>query len=462
MNQNAEIFFENIKNKKIAFIGLGVSHIDTIKLFLDKGIDVLACDQRTFESLDDNAKELEKLGAKMCLGDDYNQFYNADIIFRTPGMYFYKDELSKLREMGKTVTSELEVFLQLCNCKTIGVTGSDGKTTTSSLIAEILNQGGYTVHLGGNIGRALLPMIFKIKSTDIAVIELSSFQLLSFRNSPDIAVITNLSPNHLDVHKDMEEYVGSKINLILHQNGFSKTILNYENKETYDLKKFVRGELVLFNNSDKIGVGSFLNSNRIIYYKDYETETELFSADDMLLPGEHNVENMMTAIAATYGLVDNSVFKNVAQTFSGVKHRLEFVRELDSVKYYNDSIATTPTRAIAGLKTFNQKIILIAGGYDKNLSFEPLAPLILEKVKVLILMGDTAEKIKQSVEMLSDYTKNKPSIIMVNNMEEAVEVAHKKAISGDIVSLSPSCASFNLYKNFEKRGEHFKDIVKGL
>lgn len=460
----AEIFFENMKNKNIAFIGVGVSHTDLIKLFLKKGLDVTVCDKKTEEQMDEYA-ELKAAGAKFSLGSGYLDGMaegKYDVVFRTPGMYYNNDILTAARAHGTAVTSEMEVFFDLCPCPIYAVTGSDGKTTTTTLIAEFLAAEGKTVHKGGNIGRALLPIIEEVKEDDAAVVELSSFQLISMRRSPDVAAITNIRPNHLNVHKDMQEYIDSKANLLLHQNAFSKAVLSLDNETARDLAPLVRGQLAFFSRMEKVDNGAFLNEKGILCYNDYGNITEVLDMRDIKIPGLHNVENYLTAIAVTWGKVKPETVRRVAKEFGGVEHRIEFVRELDGVKYYNNSIASSPTRVIACLNTFPQKQIMIMGGSDKGISFEPMADLVCEKVKLLILMGQTKEKIRDAVMASDKFADSGLEIIIVKDMQEAVETARSKAVSGDIVSLSPACASFDMYRMFEERGNHFKSIVNSL
>lgn len=460
----AQRFFSDIKNKRVAFIGTGVSHLELIKVFLTKGIDVVVCDKKDEDHFDENIyEELSSKGAEFSLGNNYlDEIFNCDIVFRTPGMYYNNEILTKARKQGVVITSEMEVFFDLCPCKIYGVTGSDGKTTSTTLISEFLKAEGKRVHLGGNIGKALLPLVETMAETDVAVVELSSFQLISMRKSPDVAVITNISPNHLDVHGTMEEYIEAKCNLIRHQNAFSRTVLNFDNEETMKLSEMVRGKLVNFSLSSEVETGSFLRKDGMLCYKEKGVITEIIHKDEIKIPGIHNVDNYLTAIAAVWGNVSVESIVKVAKNFGGVEHRIEFVREIDGVRWYNDSIATSPTRVIAGLNSFNRKIIVIAGGYDKKIPFEPLAKPVNERVKTLILMGATAEKIEKAVTDCPYYPESGLKIVHVKSMEEAVMTANKLADDGDIVSLSPACASFDMYPMFEARGNHFKKLVNEL
>ncbi len=385
-------------------------------------------------------------------------------------MNFFFEKISTARKKGIAVTSEMEIFFDYCPCPIIGVTGSDGKTTTSTLIYEMLKAQGKTVHIGGNIGEPLLPKIESISKNDIAVVELSSFQLISMRRSPETAIITNISPNHLDVHKDMNEYIDAKKQILLHQNAFSKTILNFSNEETRNMAKSVRGETIFFSGKESLQdmpCGVWVDEDKNIIYtcaKHGNTKNEIImNTKDIRIPGKHNVENYLAAIAAIHDIVSTENIKKVARSFPGVKHRIEFVREINGVSYYNDSIASSPHRTISGtLSLFDKKIILIAGGYDKKIPFDSLAPKIAEKVSTLILLGQTSEKILGEIEKLPKNQTENLNIIKVNSMEKAVEKAKEIAKSGDIVVLSPACASFDLYKDFEERGNHFKNLVNSI
>ena len=459
----AETVFTVLQGKEIALIGLGVSHRPVARLLAQKGMNVTVYDKKSPEELGEPARELAAMGVAFVTGEDYLQRLRGDVIFRTPGMYFNHPRLRELMKAGCAVTSELELFMQCCPCPVIGVTGSDGKTTTTSLIAEMLRQSGKTVHLGGNIGRALFPELETVKPDDVAVAELSSFQLLSMRQSPEIAVVTNVTPNHLDVHGTMEEYISAKKNIFLHQGAFTATVLNADCPTTAGFAGEVRGDCRWFSRRHPVKRGAWLDEAGVLHYTDGSGDTALFPMSEIKIPGLHNVENMLTAIAAVWGLVPPEVIRRVANTFPGVEHRIEFVRELDGVRWYNDSIATSPTRVISGmLSLFPQKILLIAGGYDKHIPFEPLGPAVCDKVKTLILLGDTAQKIQDAVQAAPQYQEGCPEILRVDNMEQAVAAAAAHAQPGDIVSLSPACAAFDLYPNFEVRGRHYKDIVNGL
>ncbi len=454
-------FWDNLEGKKIAMCGIGVSNTPLILDFLNKGARVYACDKRSREQIGEMADRIENAGAELRLGDGYLDNLEVDIIFRTPGMSFHLPELSAARKKGIAVTSEMEVFFDLCPATIFAVTGSDGKTTTTTLIAKMLECEGKTVHVGGNIGTPLLPIIDKIKPEDFVVVELSSFQLISMRKSPDVAVVTNVAPNHLDVHKDMDEYVEAKRNIILHQNAFSRTVLNYDNEITNGFRPDARGQSLGFSMERRVKNGSWLDSDGMLHMSYRGIDVPILDRKEIAILGDHNVENYLAAISAVWGYVSADCIRNVARTFMGVEHRIELVREIDGVKYYNDSIASSPTRTIAGLKVFDSNVILLAGGYDKHIPFEPMAPYINQKVKLLLLTGPTADAIEAAVKADSSYT-GSCEIIKLSNLAEAVKVAHERAKSGDVVTLSPACASFDAFPNFAARGNYFKELVNKL
>lgn len=454
-------FFKQINGKKIAMCGIGVSNTPLILNFLSKGAFVYACDRRSRAQLGTVADELEAAGAELRLGEHYLDNLEVDIIFRTPGMNFNLPELEAARKKGIAVTSEMEVFFDLCPATIFAVTGSDGKTTTTTLIAKMLEAEGKTVYLGGNIGKPLLPEIEKIRPEDFVVAELSSFQLISMRKSPDVAVVTNVAPNHLDIHKDMDEYVEAKKNILLHQNAFSRTVLNKDNEITAGFRKYVRGQSLSFSMETPLKNGAWLDADGVIHMAYRGIDAPIMLRSEIAVLGDHNVENYLAAIAAVWGYVGADSIRRVAHEFKGVEHRIEFVRELDGVKYYNDSIASSPTRTIAGLKAFDQKVLLLAGGYDKHIPFEPMVPYIIDKVKKLYLCGDTADKIEKAIRADAHY-ENQPEIIRVADLKEAVLAAHRDAVSGDIVTLSPACASFDAFPNFVARGNYYKELVNSL
>ncbi len=454
-------FFKTLSGKKIAMCGIGISNTPLILNFLEQGARVVACDRRTREQLGEVADTLEAAGAELSLGENYLNNLEVDIIFRTPGMSFYLPELEAARKRGIAVTSEMEVFFDLCPATIFAVTGSDGKTTTTTLISKMLEAEGKRVFVGGNIGKPLLPEIENITADDFVVVELSSFQLISMRKSPDVAVVTNVAPNHLDVHKDMDEYVAAKKNVLLHQNAFSRTVLNRDNEITEGFRSDVRGQSLGFSMERRLNNGAWLSPDGVLHMAYRGIDVPVIDRKEIAIIGDHNVANYLAAITAVWGYAGVDSICRVAREFGGVEHRIELVRTLNGVKYYNDSIASSPSRTIAGLKAFDRKVILIAGGYDKHIPFEPMAPYVVEKVKILYLCGDTAEKIEAAVRSYDGFN-GSPEIIRVKNIDEAVKRAHEAATEGDIVTLSPACASFDSFPNFAARGNHFKKLVNEL
>lgn len=453
-------YVASIREKTVAIVGIGVSNTPLIELLAKSGVRVTACDRKSREDLGCEAERLEELGVTLKLGEDYLKDLTQDVIFRTPGLRQDVPELLAAAERGSEITSEMEVFFRVAPCTLIAVTGSDGKTTTTTLIAEFLKEAGKTVHVGGNIGRPLLCEAGEMRPEDVAVLELSSFQLMTMTRSPHIAVITNLSPNHLDVHKDMAEYVAAKENIFTHQSSQDIAVFNADNDITEEQAGRAMGRVRRFSRKVELAEGVFLRGDEIISRLN-GAERVVMRTGDILLPGVHNVENYMAAIAAADGLASDGAMRQVARTFVGVEHRIELVRTLRGARYYNDSIGTSPSRTIAGLRSFPEKVILIAGGYDKHLPFDTLGPEIVEHVKLLILCGATAEKIRQCVESAPNY-RGFPETVTVSDLASAVETAAQKAGEGDVVLLSPACAAFDQFKNFMERGRAFKRLVAGL
>ena len=454
-------FFEQINGKKIAMCGIGVSNTPLILDFLSKGAKVYALDRRTRDMIGETADMLESKGAELRLGDGYLDDLEVDIIFRTPGMNWNLPELSAARKKGIAVTSEMEVFFDLCPATIFAVTGSDGKTTTTTLIAKMLEAEGKRVFVGGNIGKPLLPEIENITAEDFVVVELSSFQLISMRKSPDVAVVTNVAPNHLDVHKSMDEYVEAKKNVLLHQNAFSRTVLNRDNEITEGFRDYVRGQSLGFSMERQLNNGAWLDTKGYLHMAYRGIDVPVVHRSEIAIIGDHNVANYLTAITAVWGYVGVDSIRKVAHEFGGVEHRIEFVREVNGVKYYNDSIASSPTRTIAGLKAFDKRVHLIAGGYDKHIPFEPMVPYVIDKVEKLYLCGDTADKKENAVRSSEDY-KGYPEIVRPKDIKEALEKSLEFTKSGDIVTLSPACASFDAFPNFAARGNYFKELVNKL
>lgn len=454
---NVTEYMSYIRGKQISVIGVGVSNVPLIEFLLSGGARVTAHDKKNASELGDIYKRLSDMGISFVLGEKYLEEIpdGCEIIFKTPGLRADVPELVAAKEKGIKITSEMELFFELCPCEIIAVTGSDGKTTTTTLIGEMLRREGYRCFVGGNIGRPLLGDTAGMKSDDKAILELSSFQLHTMNCSPHIAVITNITPNHLDWHTDYNEYIESKKNIFRHQKDGDRVVLNFDNDITRSFAGEAKNSMYFSRKSD-LERGVCLEDGFIVL-KDGGNTKKILSVGDIKIPGMHNVENYMAAIAAVFEYVSTDTINHVAKNFGGVPHRIELVRELDGVKYYNDSIASSPARTTAGLKSFNQKVILIAGGYDKKIPFDDFGAVVNEHVKELVLVGVTSEKIENAVKNASNY--NGLKIHRKTDFKDAVVTARSCAKDGDVVILSPACASFDLFKNFEQRGNCFKEIV---
>ncbi len=451
-------YVQALKGKSIAVVGIGISNRPLIELLLENGCDVTACDRRSFEELGEEGVKLKAMGAKFHLGEDYLEGLEQDVIFRTPGLMPFDEHLQKAKENGSVITSEMEAFFSLCPCRTVAITGSDGKTTTSTIISELLKAGGYKVHLGGNIGNPLLCEVPDIKADDFAVLELSSFQLHSMMCKPDIALITNLTPNHLDKHLDFQDYIDAKMSIFLHQNPENKLVLNFDDEHTEYYRSNSHSKLSYFSDKSEIPCGVFCE-NGVIYRLKGTERVKIMDAAEIKIPGEHNVLNYLAAFEVVDGLVSDEVCRQVAMSFGGVEHRLEQVRCLNGVTYINDSIGSSPTRTIAGLNSLTAKPILIAGGYDKKIPFDELGDEICLKAKRLFLTGATAEKICNAVKNSKYYPESGVEVTIIDDFKDAVLAASASAENGDIVLFSPACASFDRFKNFEERGNYFKKII---
>ena len=462
-NKKLKEFNEYIRFRKVAVIGLGVSNLPLLEYLHNKKAQVTVFDERTEEEIpmDTIAKiktsEFEASFGKNCL----EKLKGFNVIFRSPSCLPTRPELKQEADRGAIVTTEVEMLMEMCPCKIIGVTGSDGKTTTTSLINAILQHAGYKTFLGGNIGTPLFTKLPEMEPNDIVVLELSSFQLMNMHVSPDIAVITNITPNHLNIHKDYQEYIDEKKCIFKNQNENGILILNYDNDITRKCSKEAKGKVIFFSSKEKLDNG-FIVDEDIVKECNDGVRTHILNTDEVILRGNHNFQNIATALAATKTLVDTDVAVEAIKKFKPVEHRIEFVREIDGVKWYNDSASSSPTRTISGLNAFKENIILIAGGYDKNLEYQPLAKPVVDKVSTLILIGQTAEKIYDVVKNEAEKENKKININMCDTLEQTIEIAKKSAKKGDIVLFSPASASFDMFKNFADRGNQFKDLVNKI
>lgn len=458
MNKDFKDFKKFIDEKKTAVVGIGVSNRPLIDFLVKLGAEVTAFDKKDKEQLGNVAVELEDKGVRLVLGEDYlNKLNGFEVIFKTPSMRIDSPALQKAREEGAYITSEMEEFIRYCPAKVFGITGSDGKTTTTTLVYHMLKEEGYNTWIGGNIGTPLFTKIEEIKNDDKVVLELSSFQLMTVSDPMEVSLITNLSPNHLDIHKDMEEYIDAKKNIFKYGRKEDLLVLNKDNDITNSMLKETEGKVLQFSVKEKVDNGAYYNNGEL-----YILGRKVCNKDEIKLMGMHNVENLLAAFCCVSEDVSINSMRNVAISFAGVEHRMEFIREINGVKYYNDSIASSPTRTVAGLRAFDKKVILIAGGYDKKVSFEPLAEEGYNYIKSLILLGVTKDKIRNAFEKVMKEKGISIPIYIVNSLEEAANKAKSIGEAGDIITLSPACASFDMFPNFEVRGNKFKEIINNL
>lgn len=462
-NEKLIEFEEYIKNRKVAIIGLGVSNLPLIDYFHDKKANVTVFDSREIGEIPKEiVDKVTNYAMEMSLGKGYlNKLHGFDLILRSPSCLPTVPELEEEANRGAIVTTEVELLMKMCPAEVIGVTGSDGKTTTTTLISEILKKAGYNCYVGGNIGTPLFTKLHEIMPDDKVVLELSSFQLMGMEVSPNISVITNITPNHLNVHKDYEEYIEAKKNIFKYQDRDGIVILNYDNEITRNCSAEVKGKVIFFSSKEKLDNGYIVDDD-VIKECDDKLRKHIVSTKELTIRGKHNYENICAAVAATKTLVDISTAIEVIKTFHGVEHRIEFVKEINGVKWYNDSASSTPSRTISGLNAFDEEIVLIAGGADKNLDYTPIAKPILDKVKTLILMGQTSGKIFDAVKEAEENENKEINIYMVNNLQQAVILAKRYSTPGQVVLFSPASTSFDMFKNMYDRGHQFKDIVNKM
>lgn len=454
-------YLASLRGKRIGVIGLGVSNTPLAQLLLERGCDVTVCDRRARAALGAAGDMVERLSGRLRLGEAYLEGLDFDVIFRTPGVLPNVPQLAAAAARGAVLTSEMEAFCALCPCPIIAVTGSDGKTTTSTVTAEILRAAGRTVHLGGNIGTPLLCRVPEIRPDDIAVLELSSFQLHSMRCSPAVAIITNISPNHLDVHPDFEDYVSAKENIFLNQTAQGVLVLNAADAHTPRFAAKARGAVRYFSSRRPVENGYYCADGAIFRAAGGAAEKVLETAR-IRIPGLHNVENYMAAFAALDDLAPRAACVQVAERFPGVPHRMELVRELHGVKFYNDSIASSPTRTIAGLHALPRPPILLLGGHDKHIPFDTLGDEVCRHAKAAVLCGETAGRIGAAIRASRYYDPARLPIAETEDFRDAVETAYRMAAPGDIVALSPACSSFDKFRDFVERGDVFRAIVASL
>lgn len=463
---------DDIVSSTVTVVGLGISNIPLIEFLLKSGAkNISARDKQQKENLPKEIISLEKEGVTLICGESYLENIDERVIFRSPGIRPDTKEFEAAKKNGSFVTSEMELFLSLCPATVLAVTGSDGKTTTTTLSYKIMEKMAerkktFSVFVGGNIGNPLLPLVDRMKKEDFAILELSSFQLQDIRFAPSRAVITNITPNHLNWHTDYFEYIEAKKQILGKD---TVAVLNAQNEETAKIAE-ERSEKIVFSakmSEDEIRA-IFPNSKRVyekggyILYYDGATEFPVMKTEDIKLPGLHNVENYMAAFALTLPYADIDTVKELAREFSGVEHRLEFVRMHRGVKYYNSSIDSSPVRTAAALSALKEKPIVICGGASKGITFELLADALCERAKAVILTGQTADEIEKTLNNCEKLAKSELKIIKQQGFENAVLRAREEAKEGDTVLLSPACTSFDAFKNFNERGRAFKSIVNSF
>lgn len=463
-NEKLEDFEKKLKNQKVAIIGLGVSNIPLIDYFNEKKIEIVVFDDREEKNINpDILTKIKQYKIKYFFGKEcLKNLKGFDLIFRSPSCLPTKAELIAERERGAIVTTEIEQLMKMAPCKIIGITGSDGKTTTTTLTYEVLKNAGYKVYLGGNIGIPLFTKLSEIKPNDFIVLELSSFQLMGMEISPEIAAITNITPNHLNIHKNYQEYIDSKKNIFKYQNENGILVINADNELTSNCKNEANGKVIMFSSEKKLENG-YIVENGIIKKCEDGIRRHIIDTSDLKLKGIHNFQNICTVLALTENIVDIDDAVKTIKNFGGVQHRLELVREINGVEWYNDSASTSPTRGISALNSFNDKeIVLIAGGADKNLDYTPIGKPIVDKVKSLILIGETANKIYDAVKNELEKENKKLDIHMCETFKESIELAKRIAKPGQIVLFSPASTSFDMFKDMYDRGNKFKEEVYSI
>jgi len=449
----------------VALVGMGVSNRALARFLVSAGAQVVGFDVKPAHELGSVASEMAALGVPLVTGPRYLEGIGDafDAVFLSPGVDRRQPRLADMAERRPgSVSTEMALFFRLCPAPIIGVTGSSGKTTTTTMIGRILERGRRPVWVGGNIGTPLIDRVHQMDEGHWAVVELSSFQLEWLQESPHIAVMTNFSPNHLDVHPSLDAYRAAKGRIFAFQKPSDWAVYNADDPETARLAARGSGAAFPFSRRRTLDKGAFLDGQRLVVRGCDGAQHLVLDVRELQVPGRHNVENALAAAAVGYlcGIAPEAIGEAL-RTFRGVPHRLEWVRTVDGVRYVNDSIATSPARAAAGLRAFDAPIVLIAGGYDKKLPFDPLVEAVAgARMRAVILLGATADAIAEALNRLGPD--RRPPIYRVSSLAEAVERAHRVARRGDVVLLSPACASYDMFPNFEVRGETFRRLVAEL
>jgi UDP-N-acetylmuramoylalanine--D-glutamate ligase len=455
------------KNKKVTVMGLGLfgGGVGITKFLVSQGADVIVTDLKNAEELSQSLKLLDGLPIRFRLGKHLDEdFSNIDLLIVNPAVPNDSRFLQIARDNDVCIDTELNIFFKLCPAPIMGVTGSNGKTTTTTLLGTMLKEGGINTWVGGNIGISLLEHIDEIKKDDVIVLEISSFQLDNLsriKMSPYVSIVTNIAPNHLDRHKNLTDYIDAKKAIIRYQKEDGYAILNYDDPVLRKWESECKGNVLWFSARKDVKQGVFLRNNEIII--DYDSKRIAIPClSQIKIKGMHNIQNIMAAVcAANVMRVDAEAIKNAIINFPGIEHRLEFVSSINGVQYYNDSKATTPEAAIAGIRAFDSPIILIAGGYDKEVSLNQFAQECVKNTKCVILIGKTAETIQNLIQNLKGE-KTIPEVYLATSLDESVRKASSVAETGDVVLLSPACASYDMFSNYEERGKRFKELVSQL
>jgi len=451
------------EGQRVTIFGLGREGLALARFLILQGAEVTVTDIKKEELLKSEMADLAGLPIKYHLGGHPEDVLSADVFFVSPGVPQGIPIPMEARRRGIALSSETRLFFSLCPAPIIGITGSSGKTTTTSLVGEIMEADGRRTFVGGNIGSPLIDLVDRIGPQDAVVMELSSFQLEVLDHSPHIAAVLNLSPNHLDRHESMDDYVSAKSNIVRFQTEQDYAILNADQGLTSGLSEICEGQTVLFSRQGRVDLGAFLDGEHVTLRWEGEDE-RICTVSEIRLLGLHNVENVLAAcaISAAAGAQTGAVRRAVT-SFQGVEHRLELVKEIDGVRYYDDSIATSPQRTMAALNSFPDPVILLAGGREKHLPLESLAEAILQKAKALVLFGEAASLLEQAVaDKRSQHADARLRVNRASDLAQAVRTAARIAEPGDVVLLSPACTSFDMYRDFAERGEHFKSLVRGL
>ena len=439
--------------KKISILGLARSGIAAAKLAKKAGFEVFVSDAAVNEELIEKAKALNELGIDVEVGGHTPRVLQSDLLVVSPGVPLSIDVIKAAREMGIPVISEIEFAFRFENGRVVAVTGSNGKSTTATLIARILEDSGEKVFLAGNIGKPYSDVVTSTSSDSITVLELSSFQLEAIYSfSAFVGILLNLAPDHLDRYDTVDDYYRAKFRLFETQKPGSYAVLNIDQPEVAKLEGKIVADVLPFTMCDGRVNGAWL-SNSIIMRRD----EPILSKDEIGIPGPHNLANALASVAATIPFeVPKESLAETLRRFSGIEHRLERFLLWNGILFVNDSKATNPESLRFALLSFDRPIVLIAGGYDKGADFSYLSGLVTKKVKAAVFTGATAKKMAQQIGGAAGFS------TVVKDFQEAVETAINLAKKGDVVLLSPGCASFDAFKNFEHRGRVFKELVKKI